>query len=222
VVAADDAARIARAFGITVPEQAVCADPAAAAAAAERIGFPVVAKLAGGEHVHKSDAGGVHLGLDDAAAVRGAAQALLELDPQARVLVQPMAAGTEMVVGALRDAALGPVVMVGFGGVFVEVLHDVAFRLAPIDERQALAAIESLRGIGLLTGARGRPPADLGALAATVAAASRLIAALPDVAELDLNPVLAGPGGALAVDVRIVGATAPPAPSAPPGMLVRG
>jgi acetyltransferase len=112
--------------------------------------------------------------------------------------------------------------MVGFGGVFVELLQDVAFRLAPVSEAQALEAIESLRGIGLLTGARGAPPADLGALAATVAAASRLIAGVDGIAELDLNPVLAGPGGSVAVDVRIVGAPAPPAPTAPAGMLVGG
>jgi hypothetical protein len=154
--------------------------------------------------------------------VRAAAEALLELDPRARVLVQPMAAGTELVVGALRDPALGPVVMVGFGGVLVEVLRDVAFRLAPVSEAEVEAAIASLRGFKLLTGVRGRPAADLRALARTVVAASQLIACLPGVAELDLNPVLAGPAGAVAVDVRIVGAPAPRAPTASPGMLVGG
>jgi acetyltransferase len=222
LLAAGDAARIAGAFGIAVPAQAVCRDPDAAVAAAQRIGFPVAAKLAGGRHVHKSDAGGVRLGLEDAAAVRAAAQALLALDPAANVLVQPMVGGTEVVVGGLRDAALGPVVMVGLGGVFVELLRDIAFRLAPVSEAEALAAIESLRGYGLLAGARGRPAADVRALAATVVAASLLIAALPAVAELDLNPVLAGPGGAVAVDVRIVGASAPQEPTTPVGMLVGG
>jgi acetyltransferase len=220
LLAADSAEQVARAFGIDVPEQAVCSDPDGAARAAEQIGFPVAAKLAGGSHVHKSDAGGVHLGLGDRDAVLAAAQALLELDPSARVLVQPMATGTELVVGALRDPALGPVVMVGFGGVLVEVLGDVAFRLAPVDHAEARAAIASLRGFRLLTGVRGRPAADLEALAATVVAASQLIAAVPEVEELDLNPVLAGPAGAVAVDVRIVGATAPPAPTQAAGMLV--
>ena len=219
---ADAAAQVARAFGIHVPEQAVCPDPDSAAAAAERLGFPTVAKLAGGRHVHKSDAGGVRLGLPDAAAVRAAAQELLALDPDAHVLVQPMVAGTEVVVGAMRDASLGPVVMVGLGGVYVEVLRDVAFRLAPVDTDEAMEAVASLRGFGLLSGARGRPPVDLDAVAATVVAASQLIAALPDVAELDLNPVLASAAGALAVDVRIVGAPAPRAPTARPGMLVEG
>jgi acyl-CoA synthetase (NDP forming) len=154
--------------------------------------------------------------------VRAAAAELLELDDQASVLVQPMASGTELVVGGLRDPALGPVVMVGFGGVLVEVLRDVAFRLAPITHDEATQAIGSLRGFKLLTGARGRPAADVDALAATVVAASQLIAGVPEIEELDLNPVLAGPGGALAVDVRIVGAAAPRAPSAAPGMLVGG
>lgn len=221
-LAPDDAWRLARAFGIPVCEQAVCTDADDAAAAARRIGFPVAAKLAGGRHVHKSDAGGVRLGLRDEDAVRAAAGALLALDEQAGVLVQPMASGVEVVVGALRDPALGPVVMVGLGGVLVEVLRDVAFVLAPVGAVEARAAIESLRGFALLTGVRGQPPADLDALVATVVAASRLVAAVPEVAELDLNPVLAGPGGAVAVDVRIVGAPAPRAPSAGPGMLVRG
>src|SRR5204863_8750523 len=113
-----------------------CASPRAAVAAARRIGFPVVCKLAGGRHVHKSDAGGVRPGLADAEATRDAAEALLALDETAGVLVQQMASGTEVVVGALRDPALGPVVMVGFGGVLVEVLRDVAFALAPVTEAE--------------------------------------------------------------------------------------
>ncbi|HEV2786406.1 MAG TPA: acetate--CoA ligase family protein, partial [Solirubrobacteraceae bacterium] len=222
LLAVDAAEQIARAFGIDVAEQAVCRSPDTAAAAAERLGFPIAAKLAGGRHVHKSDAGGVRLGLTDAAAVRAAADELLALDPEAHVLVQPMVAGTEIVVGAMRDAGLGPVVMVGLGGVYVEVLRDVAFRLAPLDADEAMEAIASLRGFGLLSGARGRPAVALGAVAATVVAASQLIAALPDVAELDLNPVLASAAGAVAVDVRIVGAPAPRAPTARAGMLVEG
>ncbi|MBW3609159.1 MAG: acetate--CoA ligase family protein [Actinobacteria bacterium] len=222
LLAADAAADIARAFGIVLPEQAVCGDADDAAAAAPRLGFPVAAKLAGGRHVHKTEAGGVRLGLADANAVRSAAQELLAIDPAAHVLVQQMADGVEVVVGALRDPVLGPVVMVGLGGVFVELLGDVAFALAPVGEGEALAAIASLRGHELLSGARGRPPVDLRALAATVVAASHLIAALPDVAELDLNPVLAGPKGAVAVDVRIVGAPAPRVPTASRGMLVGG
>ena len=216
------AARLARGFGIDVPEQAVCASPDTAAAAAERIGFPVAAKLAGGRHLHKSDAGGVRLDLRDAAAVRAASAALLALDPGAQVLVQPMLAGTEVVVGGLRDPELGAVVMVGLGGVLVEVLADVAFRVAPVTEAEAREAIESLRGLPLLTGARGRAPADLGALAATVAAASRMLAAVPAIAELDLNPVLAGPGRAAAIDVRVVGAAAPPRPTAATATLAGG
>jgi hypothetical protein len=154
--------------------------------------------------------------------VRAAAAALLALDPDAQVLVQPMLAGTEVVVGGLRDPELGAVVMVGLGGVLVEVLADVAFRVAPVTEAEAREAVESLRGLPLLTGARGRAPADLGALAATVAAASRMLAAVPAIAELDLNPVLAGPGRSAAIDVRVVGAAAPPRPTAATATLARG
>ena len=139
------------------------------------------------------------------------------------MLVQPMTEGTEVVVGGLRDPVLGPIVMVGLGGVLVELLGDVAFRLAPVTAGEARAAIASLRGAGVLAGARGRPAADLDALAATVVAASRLIAAVPEVSELDLNPVLAGQDGAVAVDVRVIGGAAPPqTPTQRPGMLAWG
>jgi acetyltransferase len=200
------AASLVRAFGVEVAEQALCEDPQAAARAARRIGFPVVIKLAGGRHTHKSDVGGVRLGLADPDAVAAAASELLEIDAGGRLLVQPMLDGTEVIVGGFRDPEFGPVVMVGLGGVFVEVLRDVAFRLAPIDAAEAQEAIESLRGFPLLAGARGAEPADLEALARTVAGASQLLAAVPQVAELDLNPVMARPDGVAAVDVRVIGA----------------
>lgn len=198
------AARLARAFGIDVADQAVCADVAEAVAAAGGLGYPVVAKLASGEVVHKSDVGGVRTALASEADLRAAVADLQAIDPTAAVLVQPHVAGVEMLVGGYHDAELGPVVAVGVGGLFAEVLADVAFRLAPLDAHDGRAAVESLAGFELLTGARGRPPANVAALAATVAATSRLLAALPDVAEVDCNPVLVSPAGAVAVDLRIV------------------
>jgi hypothetical protein len=158
--------------------------------------------------VHKTEAGGVRLGLADEAAVRAAVRDLLALDAGARVLLQAQLSGQEVIVGGFRDPQAGPVVMVGLGGVFVEVLADVVFRLAPIDEQEAAEALGSLRGYPILAGARGRPGADLEALATTLAGASRLLVALPEIAELDLNPILAAPYAATAVDVRIL--TVPP------------
>jgi acyl-CoA synthetase (NDP forming) len=135
--------------------------------------------------------------------VREALEELRRLDPDGGVLVQPQLGGVEVIVGGARDPAFGPLVLVGLGGVLVEVLRSSVVRLAPIDEREAAAALRSLRGFQVLTGVRGRPAADVDALVRTVVGVSRLMAAVPGVAELDLNPVLASPGGAVAVDVRV-------------------
>lgn len=201
------AAALAGAFAIDVPAQALCSDHDEAVKAATTLGLPVVAKLVSPGLVHKSDAGAVRTGLRDEDAVRQAATDLLALDPDGTVLIQAQVDGVEMVVGGYQDPQFGPVVMVGLGGVLVEVLGDTVFRLAPIDEQEAANALRSLRGYPVLEGVRGRPGADLAALARTVAAASRLLAALPEVSELDLNPVIAGPGGTVAVDVRVVTAS---------------
>ncbi len=192
------------AFGIDVPVQALCRTAVEAAEAAARIGMPVVAKLVSAGLVHKSDAGAVRLDLRDEHAVRQAATDLLDLDAAGRVLIQAQASGIEVVVGGYRDPHFGPIVMAGLGGVLVEVLADTVFRLAPIDEQEAAAALQTLRGYPILTGTRGQPGVDLTALAHTIAAASRLLATLPEIAELDLNPVIAGPDSAVAVDVRVV------------------
>jgi acyl-CoA synthetase (NDP forming) len=204
LVPPDAAAELLRAFGVEVAPQALCAGEEDAAAAAARLGYPVVAKVVSERLVHKTEAGGVRLGLADEAGLRAAVRELLALDGGARVLLQAQCSGEEVIVGGFRDAQAGPVVMVGLGGVFVEVLADVVFRLAPIDEQEAAEALAALRGHPVLAGVRGRPGVDLGALATTLAGVSRLLDAVPEVAELDLNPVLATPQGATAVDVRVL------------------
>jgi hypothetical protein len=204
VVPPEDAATLVRAFGIEPGAAVVCAGEDAAARAGHELGYPAVAKLVDPEVTHKSDVGGVRVGLGDERALRAAARELLEGRPDARVLVQPEASGVEVIVGGFRDPQFGPVVVAGLGGVLVEVLGDSVLRLAPVDEDEAAAALRSLRGFPLLAGARGSEAADLDALAGAVAGVSRLLAAVPEVTELDLNPVLASPRGATAVDVRIV------------------
>jgi acetyltransferase len=204
LVPPDAAAAVAEAFGIEVAPSALCDGEEEAVAVATRLGYPVVAKVGGRSFVHKSDVGGVRLGLSDEAAVRAAARDLLRLDPDGRVLIQAQRAGEEVIIGGLRDPQAGPVVMVGLGGVLVEVLADVVFRMAPIDAEEAAAALRSLRGYPVLAGARGRPGVDLDALATTLASASRLLAAVGEISELDLNPVLASSDGATAVDLRIL------------------
>jgi acyl-CoA synthetase (NDP forming) len=204
LVPPDAAAAVAEAFGIEVAPSALCDGEEEAVAVATRLGYPVVAKVGGRSFVHKSDVGGVRLGLSDEAAVRAAARDLLRLDPDGRVLIQAQRAGEEVIIGGLRDPQAGPVVMVGLGGVLVEVLADVVFRMAPIDAEEAAAALRTLRGYPVLAGARGRPGVDLDALATTLASASRLLVAVGEISELDLNPVLASSDGATAVDLRIL------------------
>jgi acyl-CoA synthetase (NDP forming) len=189
--------------GIPVVETARCDSPAAAVKAAGRLGYPVVAKVDHPTLTHKSDVGGVRLGLLTPAAVRRAAESLLALAEGAAVLLQPQRDGLELVIGGIRDPEFGPVVMAGFGGVLVETLRDVQLAVAPLDEAQARTMLSDLRGAAAFAGLRGRPPADLAPVAAMIVAVGNLMAAHPELAELDLNPVLAGPDGSIAVDWRI-------------------
>lgn len=191
------------AAGIAVAETVVSADADQAVAAAQQLGFPVVLKVVHPALSHKSDVGGVRIGLGEAAAVRAAAEDLLALRPGARVLVQRQEGGLEWVVGGVRDPGFGPVVMVGLGGTAVEVLGDVQFAVAPITAAHARTMLRCLRGAALLDGVRGAEPVDVAALCDLVVAVGDLLVGVPEIAEIDLNPVLATADGVLAVDWRI-------------------
>jgi acyl-CoA synthetase (NDP forming) len=191
------------AAGVPVVKTVRCESAEAAAAAAARLGYPVVAKVAHPELIHKSDVGGVRLGLRTAAAVRSAAGDLLALASGAAVLVQPQREGIELVIGGVRDPEFGPVVMAGFGGVLVEARRDVQLAIAPVDEAQARAMLRALRGAAVFTGLRGRPAVDLGPVEALIVTVGELLAEHPAITELDLNPVLVGAGPLVAVDWRI-------------------
>ena len=200
-----DAAReLLTAAGIPVIETVLCDSAAMAVSAAARLGYPVVAKVAHPALTHKSDVGGVRLGLFTADAVRSAAADLLALADGAAVLVQPQREGIELVIGGVRDPDCGPVIMTGFGGVLVEARRDVQLAVAPVDEAQAGALLRSLRGAAVFTGLRGRPPVDLGPVAAMIVAVGDLMAGHPEISELDLNPVLVGASASIAVDWRIL------------------
>ena len=195
---------LARDFGVSAPEATVVNDAGEAAAAAEAIGGPCALKTATPGPRHKSDMGGVVLGLSGVDAVREAYEAMAaRLGP--RCLVAAMAPeGVEMVFGMVRDAQFGPMVLVGAGGVFVEALRDAAVALPPFDAAFARGLLDRLRARPLLDGARGAPAADIDALCEALARFSVLAATLGDgIAELDLNPVIAGPGGAVAVDALV-------------------
>ncbi len=205
--------RMLAAIGIaaTMPELAANADAAAEIAA--RAGFPVALKVHSPDVSHKSEVGGVLLNLQNAADVRdGFAQirrSLAERAAAARfdgVTVQPMAeaGGIELIAGIMRDARFGPLVMVGLGGIFVELMADTALRLAPVTPREARAMLDELRGRAILAGARGRAGADLDAIAALVARLSELAAKHPEIAEMDLNPVAAYRDGVKVLDARVL------------------
>ncbi len=189
---------------------AVLADPEAAAAVARAIGRPVALKLDAVGIAHKSDLGGVALGLVGDAAVTSAARTMLA-DAARRglavrgMLVEPMAdPGIELIVGLRRDPHFGPVVVVGLGGVLAELLDDVAIRLAPVTPRAAMSMLDALRGQAVLDGVRGRPAVDRSAVAAMLVRLSRLGLERPDLLEVDLNPVIATGSGAIAVDALVV------------------
>ncbi len=204
--------QVLAAAGIPVAEATLATSADNAANAAAKAGFPVVLKIVSPDVTHKSDVGGVKIGLEDEAAVRAAYDdiiaAVKERQPKARiegVAVQAMARpGTEVIVGMSKDPQFGPVLMFGLGGIFVEVLKDVAFRIVPLEERDAREMIDEIKGRSVLDGVRGGEPADIGALASLLLQLSAFAEANPQVEELDLNPVFAYKDGCLAVDARIV------------------
>jgi len=208
-VASMDGAAILSAAGIQVAPTLLASTADAAVTAAEAVGYPVALKIESRDILHKTEVNGVRLGLADADAVRSAfaevTRSARAARPQARiagVLVQKMSAGgTEIVIGAKQDDAFGPVVMVGLGGIFIEVLKDVAFAAAPVNRREAEAMLSSLRGAAVLDGVRGRPPAHRAALQELVVRVSEFVAiAGSRLKELDLNPVIATADGATVVD----------------------
>lgn len=196
--------------GLPVVETLYAPDPAEAVRLAEHLGYPVALKVVAPEIVHKSDSGGVRLGLTDADGVR---RAFSDLEGAAKavgasfqgVAVQPMAApGLEVVLGAHRDSQFGPVLLFGLGGVFVEILHDVALRVAPLSAAEAMTMLDDIRGRALLDGARGQPAVDRDAIADALCRLSSLMLERSEIESIDVNPAFAYPKGLLAVDARIL------------------
>lgn len=198
--------------GIPVAKAVLARTPQEAAEAAAKTGFPVVLKIVSPDITHKSDVGGVRVALKSADEVRQAFEEIVNgvkaKQPDARidgVAVQPMAPqGTEVIVGMSKDPQFGPVLMFGLGGIFVEVLKDVAFRIVPLEPRDARQMIREIKGFPILQGVRGQEPADLGALESLLLKLSEFVEAHPEIEELDLNPVFAYKDGCMAVDARIV------------------
>jgi len=197
-------------FGLRVAAGRLATTPEDAVAAAQAVGFPVALKIVSPDIIHKTEVDGVRLGLATAEAVTKAVHLMLarvrQRRPDARVtgvLVQPMVPrGRELLLGAVWDAQFGPLVVVGFGGLYVEVLADTAARLAPVTPDEARAMLGELKMAPVLGGIRGEAPIDLRALVETIGCFSGLAAATPELAEVEINPLVAGADGAVAVDAR--------------------
>ena len=197
-----------RSRGIGLPKQALVGTAADAAAKAKEIGFPVALKLVAAEIVHKTESGAVVLGLKSADEVKGEGQKLLSKTlGKGHLLVQEMVQGTEVLLGARTDPQYGPFLMVGLGGIFVEVLKDVAIRLLPVDEREAHEMLKELRSYKVLEGVRGQPPRDIDALVQAMVGLSEIFAAHRNhLSDMEINPIMvrAQSSGVAAVDVRLV------------------
>ncbi|MHB9024942.1 MAG: acetate--CoA ligase alpha subunit [Armatimonadota bacterium] len=208
-----ECADILRAYGFVLPASTLCRTANEAVAYADSIGYPVVMKIASPDILHKSDVGGVKVGLADADAVRNAytmmVTTIANRMPEAEIwgvnVQQMVTQGKEVILGMSRDPQFGPMIMFGLGGIYVEVLKDVTFRIAPLTERDAREMLNEIRAVKLLTGARGEKPVDLDALVESILRLSQLVTDFPEILEMDINPlkVLPDKGGAISIDSRI-------------------
>ncbi|HET7789442.1 MAG TPA: acetate--CoA ligase family protein [Gemmatimonadales bacterium] len=207
-----DALHLLEAYGIPAARARLARSPEDAVRAAAAVGYPVVLKIVSPDIIHKTDVGGVRVGLGTAVEVKTAwaemMAAVESAEPDAEItgcLVQALVrGGREMIAGMTRDPAFGPLVMFGLGGVYVEALGDAVFRLAPLGSLDAHDMVHGIRGVAILHGIRGQPAADIAALADVLLRISQLATDLPGVAELDINPLLAFPDGVRAVDARVL------------------
>ncbi|MGQ9566052.1 MAG: acetate--CoA ligase family protein [Candidatus Bathyarchaeales archaeon] len=199
-------------YGIPVTKFTIAKNEDEAVKFAEKIGFPVVMKIVSPDVIHKFDVGGVIVNIKEPREVKKAYQTILQNvkkhNPKAQivgVVVQEMApASTEVIVGALKDPQFGQTLMFGLGGIFVEILKDVTFKIAPITEQEAKEMITEVKAYPLLQGYRGQPPADTKAIVKILLATSKLIMDHPEIKELDLNPIMVYEKGAKTVDARII------------------
>ncbi len=199
-------------YNIPLPDAAMVTTPAEAAEAADRLGYPLAMKIVSPDIIHKSDAGGIKLNLSNrdevAAAFNGIMKNAKKVAPPERivgVLLSPMAApGQECIIGMIRDAQFGPVIMFGLGGIFVEVLKDVSFRVAPLADEDIDEMIREIKGYKILTGVRGEKPKDIEAIKGVLAKLSEIAINNPEITEIDLNPVIVREKGLSIVDSRVL------------------
>ena len=222
-----EGATLLKQWGIPVVDSIPANDETEAVKAARQLGFPVALKICSEAVPHKTERGGVLLNIQDDAALSRAARDMKSrfADVPHTLLIQKMAApGTELILGGRRDPVFGPVVLVGLGGIFTEIFRDTAIDLAPVDEKAALAMIRRLKGHALLAGYRMQKPLDTAAVARALAALSRLLSGRPDILEIDVNPFIVYPEGAVAADALVrlnPGQTAPSGKRSEPTAIAR-
>ncbi len=197
-------------YNLDVTKEKVCKNVEEALGAAKTVGYPLVLKVVSPDVVHKSDSGGVKVGIKDDDALKEAFAEMLtaynsQFPPESLkgISVQEMVQGEEVIIGAVNDPQFGQMLMVGMGGVFVEIFKDVAYRLAPIDKREAEEMLKELKGYKLLTGYRGKAPVNIEALCQALVDVSRALSELPEIKEMDLNPILVSDKRAVVADGRI-------------------
>jgi acyl-CoA synthetase (NDP forming) len=207
-----EAKTVCMAYGIPTTKFNVAINDREAVKFAEKIGYPVVLKIVSPDIIHKSDVGGVIINIKDAKDVQSAYKQIMDNvkkhKPDAKIvgmLVQEMASqSTEVIVGATKDPQFGPTLMFGLGGIFVEILKDVTFRIAPVIEDEAREMIKDVKAYPLLKGYRNMPPADVEAIVGILLNTSRLVMEHQEIKELDLNPIMVYEKGAKTVDARII------------------
>lgn len=206
-----EAKQMLRLWGVETTREKLCKTGEEAVEAASEIGYPVVLKIASPQIIHKTDAGGVRVGLSTSSEVENAFKGILESvrskHPNARidgVLVQEMARGHELIIGCHSDPQFGPLLMFGLGGIFVEVLKDVSYRLPPLNEQTAREMVEEIKGYPILLGARGMEPVNMNALIETLIKISKFVYEFKeDLREMDLNPIFADKSRVVVADARI-------------------
>jgi len=195
-------------IGIPIPEQELAVTKEETISVAKKIGFPVVLKLMAEDIVHKSDTGAVKLNINNEVEVATAYDELMKIPSQSEksISIQKMADEpiTELIIGMTTDAQFGPALMFGIGGILVELLEDVSFRIAPITEYDAREQIHEIKGFPILDGYRGKPKADLDAIVNTLLKISDLVIKHEEINEMDLNPVFIYESGLVCVDARII------------------
>ncbi|MGC8878178.1 MAG: acetate--CoA ligase alpha subunit [Anaerolineae bacterium] len=209
-----EARDILEAYRIPIPASKLCTTPEEAIAFAEQIGYPVVMKIASPDILHKTDIGGVRLNIQNASEVRDSFDLMvfraLRRMPDATIwgclVQQQVRGGREIIVGMNRDPQFGALVMFGLGGIYVEVLKDVAFRIAPFSRNEANEMMREIRSFNLLRGVRGQPPADVAACAETLLKVSQLVTDFPEIVEMDINPLMVFEEGrgVMGIDMRLV------------------